>query len=75
MRYNFAAALSVFLQDADGAIEVLKPTFKTISPGSLDYMKMDPDFAPIRNDPRFIAMVEAADARLAAEAAARTSTR
>jgi adenylate cyclase len=74
MRYNFAAALSVFLQDADGAIEVLRPTFKTISPGSLDYMKMDPDFAPIRNDPRFIAMVEAADARLAAEAAARTST-
>jgi len=51
---------------------MLESSLKTISPGSLDYLKIDPDFEPIRNDPRFVALIADADARHAAEAAART---
>src|SRR6185436_8492555 len=69
MLYNFAAALSVFLHDGDGAVTMLESSLKTISPGSLDYLKIDPDFEPIRNDPRFVALIADADARHAAEAA------
>jgi adenylate cyclase len=65
MRYNFACALSNDLADVDGAIELLGPTFAAISPEHLAYAKTDPDLDPIREDPRFQALVAAAEARLA----------
>ena len=66
MRYNFASALSVYLHDTETALQLLEPAFKTISPMMLHHAKLDPDLDPLRKDPRFIAMVAAADARLAA---------
>ena len=32
----------------------------------MNFAKVDPDLDPIRDDPRFVAMLEAAEARLAA---------
>jgi adenylate cyclase len=64
MRYNFACALSSDLADIDGAIELLGPTFAAISPDHLAYANTDPDLDPLREDPRFQAMVAAAEARL-----------
>jgi adenylate cyclase len=67
MRYNFACALSRLLDDADGALELLAEAFAKDPAG--DHVRVagdDPDFAPIRDDPRFQAMLAGAKARLAA---------
>jgi adenylate cyclase len=66
MRYNFACALSAQLHDADGAIELLDKLFDKISIGLLNHAKADPDLDPLRDDPRFKAMIAAAEGRLAA---------
>ncbi|MGH8290076.1 MAG: TIR domain-containing protein [Steroidobacteraceae bacterium] len=66
MRYNFACMLSVRLKDKDAALELLGPLFETISVSFLAYAKADPDFEFVGNDPRYQAMVAAAEARLAA---------
>jgi adenylate cyclase len=66
MRYNFACALAVQLNDPDGAIELLGPLFERISIGLLNHAKADPDLDPVREDPRFRAMVATAEERLAA---------
>ena len=66
MRYNFACALTAFLNDKPAALEMLEPLFATITVPLLRYLKDDPDFDPLRGDPRYQAMVAAAEARLAA---------
>jgi adenylate cyclase len=66
MRYNFACALAVQLDDPGGAIDLLGPLFERISIGLLNHAKADPDLDPVRDDPRFRAMVAAAEERLAA---------
>ena len=66
MRYNFACGLSTYAKDSDGAIELLGPLSKRMSIGLLNHAKADPDLDPLREDPRFIAMIAAAEARLAA---------
>ena len=66
MRYNFACALACQLQDRDGAIEVLGPLFERIGVGLLNHAKADPDLDPVRSDPRFQAMMAAAETRLLA---------
>jgi len=63
MRYNFACALAVQLGDPDGAIDLLGPLFERISIGLLNHAKADPDLDPVRDDPRFRAMVAAAEER------------
>jgi adenylate cyclase len=68
MRYNFACALCVALKDKESALEMLGPVFEAISDAFLPYAKSDPDFEMIRDDPRYKAMVAAAEARLAAAA-------
>jgi len=64
MRYNFACTLATQLKDADGAIALLGPLFEKISVGLLNHSKADPDMDSLRGDPRFAAMVAAAEARL-----------
>ncbi|MBS0571351.1 MAG: hypothetical protein JSS28_12130 [Proteobacteria bacterium] len=66
MRYNFACALSVYLKDRQAALDMLESVFATVTAGFLPYAKVDPDFEFLRDDPRYMAMVEAAEARLAA---------
>lgn len=66
MRYNFACALTTQLDDPDGAIEVLRPLFQTISLGLLNHAKADPDLDSIRDDPRLKQMMAEAETRLAA---------
>ena len=41
--------------------------FEKIAHGMLNLAKTDPDFDALRDDPRFKAMIAAAEARLAAE--------
>ncbi|MHB8530416.1 MAG: TPR end-of-group domain-containing protein, partial [Caulobacteraceae bacterium] len=65
MRYNFACALSD-LKDIDGAIDILVPLFATTTSTWLNHVKIDPDLDAIRGDPRFAALVAAAETRLAA---------
>jgi adenylate cyclase len=64
MRYNFACTLATQLNDADGAIGLLGPLFEKIGVGLLNHAKADPDMDSLRGDPRFAAMIAAAEARL-----------
>ncbi|HEY1930190.1 MAG TPA: TIR domain-containing protein [Caulobacteraceae bacterium] len=65
MRYNIACALSAYLKDADGAVEVLQELLGAADRMWLDHMKADPDLDPIRDHPRFAAMIATVEARLA----------
>jgi len=67
-RYNFACCLASFSteRDIDAALKMLGPVFETLAAGFLNHAKADPDLDPLRADPRFIAMVAAAEERLAA---------
>ena len=67
-RYNFACFLSVPLGEIDAALEVLEPLFARISAGLLNHAKVDPDLDPLRDNPRFKAMLAAAEARLSGSA-------
>jgi adenylate cyclase len=64
MRYNFACGMSSWVGDYERAIELLEPVFATCSAGLVRHVEHDPDLDPIRDDPRFMAMVAAATARL-----------
>ncbi|MDE2272506.1 MAG: TIR domain-containing protein [Xanthomonadaceae bacterium] len=66
MRYNFACALSVHLKDKDAALEMLAPVFATMTDAFMPFAIADPDLDLVRDDPRYQAMVAAAEARLAA---------
>jgi adenylate cyclase len=65
-RYNFACSLTTYLNQSDAAIELLGPVFETMAIAWLNHAKADPDLDPLRDDPRFKAMVAAAETRLAA---------
>ena len=65
MRYNFACALNALLKDPDAALGMLGPVFQTITEAFLPYAKVDPDLETLHDDPRYQAMVAAAEARLA----------
>ncbi|MDE2054642.1 MAG: TIR domain-containing protein [Xanthomonadaceae bacterium] len=74
MRYNFACALSVHLKDKDAALNMLGPVLATITEAFLPFAKADPDLELLHDDPRYQAMVAAAEARLAAAKAAVPAT-
>jgi adenylate cyclase len=64
MRYNSACALANNLNDKEAALEILAPAFEKMGAGLLNHAKIDPDLAPIRDDPRFKEMLEVAERRL-----------
>jgi predicted Zn-dependent protease len=66
MRYNFACALSVYLKDKEAALQMLEPVFDSITETFLPYVKIDPDLALLRDDPRYQARLAETEARLAA---------
>ena len=68
MRYNFACTLVLDLNEIDAALDLLGPFFETAATGFLNHAKADPDFAALRDNPRFKAMIAAAETRLAATA-------
>jgi adenylate cyclase len=65
MRYNFACALSIHFDDADGALELLGPVMVSAPPRLVASAGTDPDLDPLREDPRFQSMLAAAEARVA----------
>jgi hypothetical protein len=69
MRYNLACGLAAHFNDRDGAIALLGSVFEKMTQGDLRYAKADPDFDTIRDDPRFVAMLTAAEKRLAGQVA------
>jgi adenylate cyclase len=76
MRYNFACTLNEYMHDKTATLDMLAPLFATISDYLLRYLKTDPDLESLHDDPRYIEMVAAAEARLAAakDSAPREST-
>ncbi|HET9819048.1 MAG TPA: TIR domain-containing protein [Rhodanobacteraceae bacterium] len=65
MRYNFACTLCVHLEDKDAALGMLESVFATVTATFLPYIEADPDLELLHDDPRYQAMVAAAEARLA----------
>jgi adenylate cyclase len=65
MRYNLACALSAYLKDADGALELLEGLLPKADAFWVSQTKLDPDFDPVRGDPRFSTLIAAAELRLA----------
>ena len=68
LHVNFACSL-VRMRDFDGAMQLLETVMDRSSEGSLIWLETDNDFDPIRDDPRFQAMIDRTRARLAAESA------
>jgi len=65
LRYNFACSLIIDLHDFDAALDMLGPRFETMSIEVLNWVKTDPDLDPIRDHPRFKAMLAGVETRLA----------
>ena len=68
MRYNMACTLLLDLNDPKAALDMLEPLFVSeVSESLLNWSRTDGDMDSIRNHPRYIAMVAAAEARLGAK--------
>jgi adenylate cyclase len=63
LHYNLACAMSS-LGEIDLTLETLAGIAPRLSPGMLTWMESDTDFDPIREEPRFKALIEKAKARL-----------
>jgi len=63
MRYNFVCALANHLNEKEAALEMLGPAFEKMGAGLVNHAKIDPDLSPLREDPRFKAMLAAAERR------------
>ena len=72
MRYSFACALASSLSDPEAALAMLGPTLERDTGGEIvSAAATDPDFVSLRDDPRFQAILAAAEARLAAAGSAK----
>ena len=65
MRYNLACSLTMYLDDTDGALDLLGIYFERVTGTEIHHAKIDPDMDRLREHPRFKQMVAAADARMA----------
>jgi len=66
MRYNLACALTVYLDDADTALNLLEPYFERVGVQDISHAKVDPDMDKLREVPRFCDMLAKAETRLQA---------
>ncbi|MBU6470167.1 MAG: TIR domain-containing protein [Gammaproteobacteria bacterium] len=73
MRYNFACALCAYLKDKEAALEMMKSLTAAATRPQFEYVKADPDFELLHGDPRYQAMLAAAEARLGAAKVSPTS--
>ena len=65
--YNLACAcLTPAMNDHDTAIDLLRPYMTHANTGQILHLTADPDLDPLREDPRFQAMLAEAQARVAA---------
>jgi adenylate cyclase len=72
LRYNLACAL-VGLGDAEGACDLLDVVIDNVSGGWLGWVELDNSLDPIRDHPRFIALMVRARARAARGAGGETA--
>ncbi|HWD66688.1 MAG TPA: hypothetical protein VG227_01890, partial [Caulobacteraceae bacterium] len=66
MRYNFACALCLSPDGTEAAVEMMAPVLATTTLMWLNHIRIDPDLATIAENPRFKALIGAAESRLAA---------
>ena len=64
LHYNLAGAMSS-LSEIDLTLETLAGIAPRLSPGMMSWMEADPDFDPIREEPRFKAMMQTVKERFA----------
>jgi len=64
LMYNLACSM-ITLGAMDEALKLLEPVFTTAQTQSLHWWRIDSDLDPLRSDPRFQAMLERAETRLA----------
>jgi adenylate cyclase len=65
LMYNLGCGM-VRLGETDEALKMFEPVFRDAQVQSLNWWRIDADLDPIRDDPRFKAMLAKAEARLAA---------
>ena len=61
------------LGEVDGALDLLGPVFERDAAETVNWAKVDPDLDALRKLPRFTAMMEQADVRLAATSSVASS--
>ena len=64
LHYNLACAMSS-LGEVDLTLETLASVASKLSPGMLSWLEADTDFDPVREEPRFKAMMNQVKARFA----------
>ena len=69
--YNAACSLTFRSLDLEGALDLLEQYFERLeSPGNVHHAEIDPDMEPVREHPRFVAMLSSAKQRLGLSQAA-----
>jgi adenylate cyclase len=66
MRWNLTCALSRFLGDKNAAIDLLATFVDRAPPSFVEYLRLDTDLDPLRDDPRFEELAASAEQRVAA---------
>ena len=64
--FILACAFILDLNDTEAGLDLLEPAFARFGADRLAYAKVDPDFASVRDHPRFQSMLAAAETRLTA---------
>jgi adenylate cyclase len=66
MRYNIACSVITDLKDPETALTMLEPYLARIGREGFLWLKSDPDMDALRENPRYLEMVAAAEKRLSA---------